>query len=704
MMGVAIREIHVKHCGPIKRLSWSLKNLNVIFGHNEQGKTYLVEFLIHSLFRNARQWRLRANQGVGRVSVEGLSDEILEFSPKSSQKLDDLWGEQGLGLPPDFSRLLVVKGAEVELADISHGATVDLSLIKRYLTGQDLLDTIDNRIPKTIQKADIHDSVVIGSRQGSLKDREELAGKLSKLNDFFKQLDKGYSGAKRKLLYERLLEFEEEFNRLLRAKAYTASKLDKQIQSLEKERQRISENKLQEARESLRVYKQKIEEYKRKKKDQESAEKNSQHHEWLTVACDVYQRMLEPDSKKPSPLLLIAAALLALAAGAFAFLRIPYGTIGALLVMLIVGWLYFRNIYGLAREATEREELHKLDEEFQARFGLPLSGLPLLQEHLHKTAEDYSRARLLKDQLFSDLRSIEAMKLKLSDQIVALTGSVHEPETWESLLTELSEQQRDLSEKIQSLRIRFAQLDVDPSDFINENPNIEFSRQSFENVKAQLSDIRSQLKEEEGKLSTLKQMICHQTGDDITTHWEPLIENLRDRREGTRKAYREKTAEIVGKVLVHRVLETLRKDEDTKLQEGLTDSLVQEPLGEITRRYDRFALEGDQVYVKDEFHEFPISELSTGAQEQVLLAMRIGFASYLLKEMRPFLILDDAFQYSDWQRREWLVDRMVRLADQGWQVIYFTMDDHIRDLFKKKGTILNDNFSMFHLEEEGTTA
>ena len=46
-----------------------------------------------------------------------------------------------------------------------------------------------------------------------------------------------------------------------------------------------------------------------------------------------------------------------------------------------------------------------------------------------------------------------------------------------------------------------------------------------------------------------------------------------------------------------------------------------------------------------------------------------------------FLILDDAFQHSDWHRRERLVAEMVAVARQGWQILYFTMDDHIRDLF-----------------------
>jgi uncharacterized protein YhaN len=84
--------------------------------------------------------------------------------------------------------------------------------------------------------------------------------------------------------------------------------------------------------------------------------------------------------------------------------------------------------------------------------------------------------------------------------------------------------------------------------------------------------------------------------------------------------------------------------------------------------------------VYDGLGRFALSELSTGAQEQVLLALRLAFSRSIFGQESLFLILDDAFQHSDWQRRERLVAEMVSVARQGWQIIYFTMDDHIRDL------------------------
>jgi uncharacterized protein YhaN len=68
----------------------------------------------------------------------------------------------------------------------------------------------------------------------------------------------------------------------------------------------------------------------------------------------------------------------------------------------------------------------------------------------------------------------------------------------------------------------------------------------------------------------------------------------------------------------------------------------------------------------------------------VLLGLRIGFAARILAGQPLFLILDDAFQHSDWERRENLINELFVLAHEGWQIIYFTMDDNIRSLFEKR--------------------
>jgi uncharacterized protein YhaN len=136
---------------------------------------------------------------------------------------------------------------------------------------------------------------------------------------------------------------------------------------------------------------------------------------------------------------------------------------------------------------------------------------------------------------------------------------------------------------------------------------------------------------------------------------------------------------------VNEVLADVRTHEDEKIRSGLKAPAVMTSLRQITDHYESLDLEGDQLVVSDPYGDYPLPGLSTGAQEQVLLAVRMGFASMLAGGQPLFLILDDAFQHSDWVRRERLVEEVVRLAKDGWQVTYLTMDDHLRDLFRKAG-------------------
>ena len=148
------------------------------------------------------------------------------------------------------------------------------------------------------------------------------------------------------------------------------------------------------------------------------------------------------------------------------------------------------------------------------------------------------------------------------------------------------------------------------------------------------------------------------------------------------------------------MIKVLRKGEDSKLLAGLKSKEVQEPLFQLTNRYKNINVEEEKLVGSDQFHDFQISELSTGAQEQILLALRIGFATKRAGRDSLFLILDDAFQYSDWQRRQRLMEKVVQLTKEGWQIIYFTMDDHIRRLFDEAGKQFGEQYKCIELNAE----
>jgi exonuclease SbcC len=70
-------------------------------------------------------------------------------------------------------------------------------------------------------------------------------------------------------------------------------------------------------------------------------------------------------------------------------------------------------------------------------------------------------------------------------------------------------------------------------------------------------------------------------------------------------------------------------------------------------------------------------ELSHGTTEQLYLAARIGLGEQLLGSEPGFFLMDDAFLPADGDRLREGFDVLETLADDGWQIIYFTAKDEV---------------------------
>ncbi len=695
-MSVAIKEIHVQNLGPHTQFSTELGKFNLIFGHNENGKTYLVEFIIRSLFRQSNQWTLRDQKGTGKVILQGLSNgQLVEFSPDSPKKLEDYWEEAKTGLPADFSKLLVVKGAEVEIVDVEGG--VDKNIMKRLLSGKNVLDKIQNRISKILQKSKLENNSPIGPKTGDIKERLELISVLENYDDLFSQIDSDFSGGQRNLMIENKQLLQDQIQEIKKAKQFQAYSLNQDVKRLRDKINRMPLEKINEIQNELSSYRQKKSESMHKEQTQVSSEERSEHYEWLKNAYTLYQNELNNIPEQPKPYFLFLSIIFVIIAGVLVLLKLPIFALISLLFICFFGLLYFKKYKDFVDKAPENQEIEKLKKSFQDKFNKELADMPLMLELLDKMEDDYNEVRFLKKQLQEDLSQIQILESSISRKVYALLGERKAPSTWDEVLRISEDSIKQFENQVNDKMLELAKLDVDPSDYQTEPSRVIYSKEKLDELKKELGEIDSKIEKESQKLTNLKQLICRQTGDSFITDWEEVIGHLREKREGTLRQYKEKTAEIIGKLAVHEVIKELKKDEDSKLLSALKSKEVQEPLFQLTNRYKNINLEQEKLVVSDEFHDFRISELSTGAQEQILLALRIGFAAKIAARDSLFLILDDAFQYSDWQRRKLLMEKIVQLAKEGWQIIYFTMDDHIRRLFDEKGKQFGTEYNYVEL-------
>jgi uncharacterized protein YhaN len=400
---------------------------------------------------------------------------------------------------------------------------------------------------------------------------------------------------------------------------------------------------------------------------------------------------------RANPLLLIAAIVVAVISVTCIVLGRSVPAILFLGVAMVLFIIRMNQLHAAAEQALHAEELNGLRKEFHARFGQTLSGLSHLEERLQKNEADYNEARILKKQLAEDKRELETSKQEIQAGFSDLDAGSIGQNSWKSSLQEMEEKMKELSRQIEEKRVQLARLGVEPSAAARVDEGPEFNERIHQDLQIRLGEIDRELEENTRKLDSLKHLICQQTDDEITTAWPQLIQNLKNKRAQTLSMLQDLQALILGIALMQ-VIESVRRTEDAKIEEGLQSPEIVDSLHAVTHRYNRLRMEGNAILISDPHQEFAIADLSTGAQEQTLLALRIGFASRLMRQDRLFLILDDAFQYSDWERRRYMIDTVVGLAEAGWQILYFTMDDHIRDLFDEKGRAFGKEYVKFELK------
>lgn len=693
-MPVHIKEIDVRDLGPIREWKIELGPFNLIYAKNERGKTFLIEFLIRSLFKSASNWKLRSFSAAGRVEVKGLDKDPVSFSPTSHVKLEDFLEEKIVGMPPNLSKLLVVKGAELSMAENEPGG-VSRTVLKEYLSSEALLDAIRGKISQTILKAAMVDGEIEGSNMGEIKKRREAKENIDRIDKLIKEIDEVYSGGKRALLGKQLEETNQAIEQMELAKQHKAYALYQEIRNIEKDKGELSKEALTALWESFTSYNETVKRINTHKKEVDDLKEASENYNWLRSAIEEYKERTHRGvirGWKLFAVFTIIGFLIAFASLCVTLLGsvgIDTGVIIAIVFLLfggLFGFLYLRAYKKFSESFFDAHEIRQIANEYESKFGEVLTSIATMENLKVKLYSDHVKRETLESQVNKDSQAIVPIELKIRDALMKFNRNAEDKEKWSDEVDALDRRLSEFEKQINDKKTQLIALDVDAPDYEERDPGVKYQKPVLEGLKEKSGNLEQELHEEFTKLENLKQSICRETGDEITIDWEKLIENLRKKREDQVKEYRRITSEILAKILIKDQLEIICQQEDQKIQDSLNSDTISRPLEQITHRYKKVSIAEDTMVVSDAFDEFPLEDLSTGAQEQVLLALRIGFAGRILGKESLFLILDDAFQHADWDRRDWLLDEILMLANQGWQIIYLTMDDHIRDIFNREGS------------------
>lgn len=877
-MSIRIKRISLKNCGPLSNCIFELEDINLIYSENERGKSYLVEFIIHSLFKNKKYWKKLRPPGNGKIFVSGLDVKLTEFTPSTKRKLEDYLEKNQGGLSPAICNLLTVKEGETEIVKSEYG--LDKNTLKEILLPTKLLNELDDdrNISLTIKRARIENGEIIIERRGEGKDYIELVEKLRGIEEVLSQIVNEYEqGEIRDLQIERE-ELLEEKQILLKAKRYQAFVLSEELKRLRKRSEKIndqiikklknlinehkelknilkeintdlnairnqteripeleykkeqllkakrheaykislglielgeklknlSEEDIASIHQSINQYRDKFSEIEEKSRILEQIKENSKDYHWLKSARDYYQKFLSSDLKLKNRIsMLLYLSLISIFLGIL-FIILEQNTLGFafFIISTFCALLYSFKLKRFFPNFKENEELKQIERDFLNRFGKELRSLTQLEEIL-----------LAQERYFFNIETYERECLRLNTELANLEKKIQETfcrlgltnisrEDWEERFHELKRIHESLKEEYRILREKLLELDVKEEDYeinppkvkfssdeldrvreelaglkklkeeefkkeqernekekrlteieheisalfvkitdkkLNESeweteiegleiekqeierdikkiegqleglgvsesefemtdPKRKFTHQELERIEKRLNLVEDKLKQEENKHLKLRQRIIQLTGADFSLSWNELLERLYIVRNELYENLQQVQAKIIAGILLHETLQELQREEDEKLLEKLNSPEITGLIRRTTGRYKNLSFyssrkyhEGEKdfderdIIIEDDYSSFRLRDLSTGAKEQVMIALRIAFAKEILKRQSAFLILDDAFQHSDYKKRPVLIDTLFELANEGWQIIYLTMDEHIRNLFKEIG-------------------
>ena len=683
-MPIRIASIRVNRGGPLTRdFELHPKDLNLIFGPNESGKTYLVENIIRFLFKKGvhmRPWHFS-----GSAVVEGLGTDPIALTA-TEKGLEDYFDDGGQGLPRDLSKLLVVRAGETRLTPDPDG--VGRRLLSRLLSGEEILDEIQDRIPKAVRPTAVENGALIGGkRQGKIKERHRLRSELRRLDLLLEKVRQDFTTGLIPPLQQIKSNAEETLRDLLLAKRHYAFQLNEEIAALQASVSRLpTELDCATLGTEIGIHRTKVSDRAALQQRLAQLEDPDHHYFWVQKALANYKEITATsNTDQGSKLFLILATISFAAATLMGLLGQKIGVAIAAAATILFYLIHYNDRSRISTSASGDAELGKLKAEFRRRFGTELTDMAAIQSQAERLTKDFIQSEQLSDQLAQLDNTITAQSDAITDHLQLYVGTNLSPKMWRSELLALRNSRRDLDKQIGDSNSALASLSLDESEYLVQNPGTRWEPERKTLLEDQLRSIKGNIDKEKQRLDELRDRIAQETELPGATSWEGLLSGLRSKREAIASDYRETTAEILAQTQLQAAIQECRDQETELILSRLRQEEFAGPLLALTGRYGHIKLDNEGIVLRDQNHNaFPLEQISTGAQEQAWLALRIGLASLHMEGQSAFLILDDAFQHSDWKRRANMVTEVCGLVERGWQVFYFSMDNHIRRLFRSE--------------------
>jgi len=639
-----LKEINIQRYGPIRPFHHHLKEgVNVIYGPNGSGKTLIIDALLKMFI------------GTGPSDFEKLErvDEYPEGYPVFEEDGEEIKLERSQLLsdileigPDELRNIFVVRDSDVSIKEETRFyentidrlvgvRTEDIRRIKEQLTRE-------GRLTET---------------QRWISDKEEYHNAKTELQE----------GEKLKEEVEEYIEkAESEGLENLEAEVFSArlrkNELSKRIQLLEKAKNKEEFTRLEKDlhdAESLLGELEGLpdeEEFSPLNRELSSLDRTEENRPQLERSVKFWSRL--------SYFSIIASALVFVCLVAFGLITaIALAIPSVFLIILMISVFLSRSASGklseleriqisVVQKANELGLMTKTVEEVRAK----ISGIKA--ERRHKKTEFDKKAGVLegtlkievidsKDSIPEAQENLEEMRKNI-DFNVDISYSEEEVENTKKELRE------EVEKRISELEEKLTGHNEQIKNFSKRAHSLSF----FE-------FLRTKLDLEIENLESLHELVNHldkfisQIGEDAELSRKAL--KIFDEMETEEEA---KTAELFGKG--NRASEILKK-----ITGGMFERVRYNPKEE------------EIVVHRSTGKKQVASDLSRAEYSQLYLAIRVALGEECLKGKKGFFIMEDPLLHSDPERLQEQFDLLIRLSEMGWQTLYFTAKNEVRNRLPK---------------------
>jgi len=680
-----IEEFTIRRYDPLPEFNRiRLNAFNLFFGNNEEGKTLVIDALIKLLFKKYKTFWKRIDR------VEDYPEG--QITIKNKGKIIKI---------PDKGEVILKNTEEIE---------------EKYKE----------------------------------KDVEQKEEKLIETRERLKSLDKEMN----RLALARNREKYERGTKALGTLEESSSELDKlgKFNNDDKDTWKTAERDSKKGKEEQKKLRKSLRN-RTKKLESKTAERKSKERELsvlkntldkiegITANIKIYEgkrQKFQSDIKKGefySKTFIISSGLLLLSvAGLFVYPGIFIYLTGLFLISaLLSGWKKYQII-------RDEGSLNGVFEEIKleaSKYNLQAENIEDLNHKIQKLKDEFSKEEKAKNELKETEASFKSEIIQIKKQISDWDKSIKKAEKEierikeKSGLKTISSYAKKLEEKEFKDKISRKQITILDNDHGTEGRNlkdrIEYWKEQIANfqkykdkakgikfdekIESKLNgekdilhekekDLRNELKEFKNELGEIERDVNEVLGMESDYLYCQTLKDLR--------AVREKINNFLSRHKRKRN-NVLRATEIFKEIQIEKEQQVSNLFGEKSPVSDYFSEITDGLYEEVSFHsgdderriyvtkrngeKLSDYKLSGGAYDQLYLAIRLGLGEKLMLGEKGFFIMDDPFVKSDKGRLKKQINLLKKISELGWQIIYFTAKDEVKQLLNKD---IKDNRVKFY--------